>query len=220
MTLSRHRIASIPASAPRARPLLALAVGAGLLLGSVASVKSETPREYCERQAGSARIVCLRDLGNEPAATSAPAASPAPAPAASPAPAPAAVPAAAAKPPAAETAQPAAATAPAGDAPYKVVDGNKVDANTLEGFRTWRIAACDRCHGAAQEGAVGPSLIASLKTLSRDQFHDVVLNGRLERGMPSFNGSDKVKSHIDDLYSYLKGRSDGAITSVNVTKMD
>jgi cytochrome c553 len=48
-----------------------------------------------------------------------------------------------------------------------VVNGNRVDAQTLIGFRTWRAAACDRCHGPNQEGMVGPSLINSLKTLSR-----------------------------------------------------
>ena len=34
-------------------------------------------------------------------------------------------------------------------APYKVVDGYKVDANTMEGFRTWRAAACDAAVQAA-----------------------------------------------------------------------
>ena len=44
---------------------------------------------------------------------------------------------------------------------YTVVDGYKVDHNTMEGFRAWRAAACDRCHGPNQEGLVGPSLIES-----------------------------------------------------------
>ncbi|MDQ6882485.1 MAG: methanol dehydrogenase, partial [Pseudomonadota bacterium] len=49
------------------------------------------------------------------------------------------------------------ASAPAGDKPYgTVVDGTKVNADVMEGFRTWRAAACDRCHGANQEGLVGP----------------------------------------------------------------
>jgi cytochrome c553 len=71
---------------------------------------------------------------------------------------------------------------------YTVVDGIKVDENTMEGFRTWRAAACDRCHGANQEGMVGPSLLESLK----------------------------VMSNLDNLYAYLKGRSDGAITRAKV----
>ena len=99
---------------------------------------------------------------------------------------------------------------------YKVVDGNKVDPNTMTGFRTWRAAACDRCHGANQEGLVGPSLINSLKTLSQDEFVKTVTEGRLPKGMPSFGESQQVKEHINDLYAYLKGRSDGAITRAKV----
>ena len=57
--------------------------------------------------------------------------------------------------------------AQAQDKPYTVVDGYKVDVATMKGFRTWRAAACDRCHGANQEGLVGPSLVNSLKTLIR-----------------------------------------------------
>src|SRR3979490_1810757 len=72
---------------------------------------------------------------------------------------------------------------------YTVVDGYKVDANTLVGFRTWRSAACDRCHGANQEGLVGPSLINSLKTLTKDEFVKTVRDGRLEKGMVSFSTS-------------------------------
>jgi mono/diheme cytochrome c family protein len=98
-----------------------------------------------------------------------------------------------------------------GDAPYKVVDGNKVDANTLNGWRTWRAMACERCHGAQQEGMVGPSLVNSLKVLSKDDFKDTVLHGRVAKGMPNFDGSKQVVDNIEYLYAYLKGRSDGAI---------
>lgn len=96
-------------------------------------------------------------------------------------------------------------------APYKVVDGNKVDAQTLSGWKTWRAMACERCHGAAQEGMVGPSLVNSLKVLSKDEFKAVVLKGRIEKGMPNFDTSKMVNENLDSLYAYLKGRSDGAI---------
>ena len=126
-------------------------------------------------------------------------------------------------PPAAEPAPapaPAPTTAPtAGAALYQVVDGNKVDPGTLKGFRTWRAAACDRCHGANQEGMVGPSLIASLKVLSEAEFSKTVLEGRLEKGMPSFGGNPDVANNIHQLYAYLKGRSDGAITQAKVEAM-
>lgn len=96
-------------------------------------------------------------------------------------------------------------------APYKVVDGTKVDPATLEGFKTWRALACERCHGKNQEGMVGPSLIESLKTMSKDDFKESVLKGRPEKGMPNFDASEMVVKNIDGLYAYLKGRSDGAI---------
>jgi mono/diheme cytochrome c family protein len=95
--------------------------------------------------------------------------------------------------------------------PYKVADGNRVDQATLDGWKTWRALACERCHGKDQEGMVGPSLIGSLKTMSKDDFKQVVLKGRPEKGMPNFDGSEQVVKNIDGLYGYLKGRSDGAI---------
>ena len=104
-------------------------------------------------------------------------------------------------------------------APYKVVDGYKVDATTMKGFRAWRQAACDRCHGPNQEGMVGPSLINSLKTLTKDQFVTTVKNGRLDKGMPSFGSNPAVTDNIDQLYAYLKGRSDGAITRAKVEEI-
>lgn len=95
--------------------------------------------------------------------------------------------------------------------PYEVVDGRKVDAATLGGWRTWRALACERCHGAQQEGLVGPSLVESLKVLSKPDFDQVVLNGRPEKGMPNFSASKMVNDNLAGLYAYLKGRSDGAI---------
>ncbi len=99
---------------------------------------------------------------------------------------------------------------------YSVTDGYKVDENTLKGFRTWRAAACDRCHGANQEGMVGPSLVNSLKTLSKEEFITTVRDGRLDKGMQSFGNNAQVMGNIDHLYAYLKGRSDGAITRAKV----
>jgi mono/diheme cytochrome c family protein len=114
----------------------------------------------------------------------------------------------------------AAAACPAADAPpYKVVDGYKVDPQTMEGFRAWRAAACDRCHGANQQGLVGPSLLERMKTLSKEEFIKTVRDGRLDKGMMSFGNSQMVMSNIDNLYAYLKGRSDGAITRAKVEPM-
>ena len=157
---------------------------------------SQADRDYCERQQGPARVVCFRDLDKAAVAKKSDvAASPA------------------------SGAAPAQTDAASGAALYTVVNGNQVDAKTLTGFKTWRAAACDRCHGDNQEGLVGPSLINSLKTLSKADFIKTVTHGRLEKGMPSFGTNPTLVSNIDHLYAYLKGRSDGAITKAHVVPM-
>ena len=70
--------------------------------------------------------------------------------------------------------------------------------------------------GPNQEGMVGPSLINSLKTLSKEDFIKTVRDGRLDKGMQSFGTSQVVMDNINQLYAYLKGRSDGAITRSKV----
>jgi mono/diheme cytochrome c family protein len=102
---------------------------------------------------------------------------------------------------------------------YTVVDGSQVDSKTMGGFRAWRAAACDRCHGANQEGMVGPSLIESLKTISKEDFVKTIRDGRLEKGMQAFKDSKMVMENMDGLYAYLKGRSDGAIKTAKVAEI-
>jgi mono/diheme cytochrome c family protein len=103
---------------------------------------------------------------------------------------------------------------------YKVVDGTQVDPDTMMGFRTWRQAACDRCHGPEQQGLVGPSLLEALKRLTYEEFAVTVRDGRLEKGMQSFGTSEQVMKNIAKLYAYLKGRSDGAITRAKVQELE
>jgi mono/diheme cytochrome c family protein len=94
---------------------------------------------------------------------------------------------------------------------FTVKNGDKVDDNTLQGWKTWRAMACERCHGPEQEGLVGPSLVNSLKTLSKDDFHYTITHGRVEKGMPNFGGVELVNRNWENLYNYLKGRSEGKI---------
>ena len=112
-----------------------------------------------------------------------------------------------------------ASLALADDPLYTVVDGTQVDAKTYGGFKAWRAANCGMCHGANQEGAVGPALVESLKVLTKDQFVTTVTNGRLEKGMPNWSANPTVMNNIDGLYAYLKGRSDGKITQARVTQI-
>jgi mono/diheme cytochrome c family protein len=103
---------------------------------------------------------------------------------------------------------------------YRVQEGTKVDAKTLMGWKTWRALACERCHGAQQEGLVGPSLVESLKNLSKEDFHTLMMNGRPEKGMPNFNTSQMVQQNWQGLYAYLKGRSDGKIEAGHLFPID
>jgi mono/diheme cytochrome c family protein len=96
---------------------------------------------------------------------------------------------------------------------YTVKDGNQVDPKTLAGWKTWRAMACERCHGASQEGLVGPALVNSLKVLTKDQFHTTITQGRVEKGMPNFGGVQLVQDNWENLYAYLKGRSDDNIAA-------
>lgn len=100
--------------------------------------------------------------------------------------------------------------------PLYVVKDGKVDAATEKGFKVWQAAACGRCHGNNQQGLVGPSLIASLKDLTYDEFITVLIKGRASNGMPGhpyLKKVDKVtgKRQVELLYAYLKGRSDGKV---------
>ena len=103
---------------------------------------------------------------------------------------------------------------------YKVVDGNKVDSDTLQGWKTWRALACERCHGAKQEGLVGPSLIDAFKTLDKNEFHRTVFGGRVDKGMPDFSSSQMMQKNWENLFAYLKGRSDGSIKPGDLQAID
>jgi len=113
----------------------------------------------------------------------------------------------------------AVSTARAEDPLYTVVDGSQVDAKTYGGFKAWRAANCAQCHGANQEGAVGPALVESLKVLTKEEFVTTVTEGRLVKGMPNWSGNPTVMNNLDGLYAYLKGRSEGKITIARVTQI-
>jgi hypothetical protein len=103
---------------------------------------------------------------------------------------------------------------------YTVKDGTKVDAKTLAGWKTWRALACDRCHGAEQQGLVGPPLVVSMHRLTKDEFKKTLTDGRLEKGMPPFNASPMVMENWENLYAYLKGRADAQIQPGHLYALD
>lgn len=103
---------------------------------------------------------------------------------------------------------------------YKVVGGNQVDSNTLQGWKTWRALDCERCHGAQQQGLVGPSLVDALKQIDVKEFHRTVFGGRVDKGMPDFSSSQMMQKNWQYLYAYLKGRSDGQIKPGDLKPID
>ena len=100
--------------------------------------------------------------------------------------------------------------------PYSVV-GGKVDQGTYNGYRRYH-ASCHTCHGPDGLGSsYAPDLVDSLKTMPYEDFAEVVINGRVNVNltannvMPAFGEVEDVALYVDDIYAYLKARSDGAI---------
>ena len=117
--------------------------------------------------------------------------------------------------PAQQAPPPALETDPV-ERPYVVQDG-KVDPGTYNGFRRYH-SSCHVCHGPdGLGGSFAPALVESLKALSYDQFAEIIANGKAQQGatgqrvMPSFGTDPNVMLHIDDIYGYLKARSDGVL---------
>lgn len=101
--------------------------------------------------------------------------------------------------------------------PYQVAEDGTVSWQVFSGFRRYN-SVCHTCHGPDGVGSTfAPALVDSMKRLSYEQYLDVVVNGRknvstaVQRTMPSFGLDPNVMCYIDDIYAYLKARSDGAV---------
>lgn len=100
------------------------------------------------------------------------------------------------------------------DPVYAVDDGGRVDQHTYNGYRRYG-ESCLRCHGPDGAGSsYAPSLTESLKTMPYEGFANTVINGRINVNsgqnnvMPSFGTTEDVALYLDDIYGYLKARSD------------
>ena len=100
--------------------------------------------------------------------------------------------------------------------PYTVENG-KVDKKTFNGWRRYT-ESCLRCHGPDGAGSsYAPSLVDSVKQMSKDQFEEIVINGRTnvsaasENVMPPFGEVEDVVLYLDDIWAYLKARADGVL---------
>ena len=101
--------------------------------------------------------------------------------------------------------------------PYRVNADGVVDWYTFSGFRRYH-AECHVCHGPdGLSSSFAPALVDSLKTMSEDDFMEIVVNGRVvvgsgkENVMPAFGMNRNVMCFLTDIYAYLKARSDGAL---------
>jgi mono/diheme cytochrome c family protein len=105
---------------------------------------------------------------------------------------------------------------PAGGTPYTVKDG-KVDKGTYKGYLYYG-DLCLRCHGPDGLGSsYAPNLTDSLKHMTKEQFQQTVINGRNnvntanQRVMPAFGTNQDAVENLDNIYAYLKARSDGVL---------
>ena len=96
---------------------------------------------------------------------------------------------------------------------YLVQDG-RVDQHTFNGYRRYG-ESCLRCHGPDGAGSsYAPNLVESLKKMSYDDVVNVITNGRQNvtksqnNVMPAFGTTEDVALYMDDIYGYLKARSD------------
>lgn len=109
------------------------------------------------------------------------------------------------------------ATSTANDsAPYDVsCDGGKcvVDKATYIGWRTYH-ANCHVCHSQDAVGSTfAPSLVDRLKEIDKARFMEAVGKGYTGQigVMPGWDANPNVNKRYEELYSYLKARSDGVL---------
>jgi methanol metabolism-related c-type cytochrome len=100
---------------------------------------------------------------------------------------------------------------------YNISADGKVDWPTYSGFQRYN-AECLRCHGPDGMGSsYAPALIESLKKMDYATFLATVAQGRKnlaggqEKVMPMLGEDKNVMCYIDDIYIYLKARSDDAL---------
>lgn len=116
------------------------------------------------------------------------------------------------------------AVTPAGGKPYeghvKCEGGScKIDTFMIKGFRTF--GQCQVCHGIDGGGStIAPSLLLKLQQLDHATFVDRVTNGfKGQIGvMPPWKENPNIMNNIENLYAYLKARSDGVIPAGNLER--
>lgn len=110
--------------------------------------------------------------------------------------------------------------------PVYSVENGRVDQHTFNGYRRYS-ESCLRCHGPDGAGSsYAPNLTDSLKALSYEDFVNVIINGRQNvtkaqnNVMPSFGLVEDVALYMDDIYGYLKARSDDKLPRGRPKRVD
>ena len=104
-----------------------------------------------------------------------------------------------------------------GNPTYKISPDGTVDWHTFSGFRRFN-GGCEVCHGPDGSGSsFGPDLTQSLKSLDYSQFAAIVAGGKKDVNtaqtlvMPAWGTNKNVMCYLDDIYVYLRARSDGVL---------
>jgi hypothetical protein len=108
-----------------------------------------------------------------------------------------------------------AAEQPLRDA-YHQAPRDTVSQAVYDGWKQFNLN-CARCHGEDVQGTtIAPHLIVSLKPNgpinSKELFVQTVCAGRPEKGMPSWCALGLDMGKINNIYEYVKGRSDAKIS--------
>jgi methanol metabolism-related c-type cytochrome len=113
-----------------------------------------------------------------------------------------------------------------GDPTFKIAADGTVDWYTYSGFRRYH-SECHVCHGPDGEGSsYAPALANSLKTIGYAEFFGHVVSGKQDLGagqekvMPAFADNKNVMCYLNDIYVYLRARSQDAIPRGRPAKHD
>lgn len=97
----------------------------------------------------------------------------------------------------------------------------QIDLWLTRGYRAF--SQCQVCHGLTGDGStIGPSLVQKLRQIDLDRFLEVVVNGYEGQigVMPGWGTNPNVMNYIDQLYAYLKARSDGVLPPGRLKRYD
>ncbi len=104
-----------------------------------------------------------------------------------------------------------------GNPTYKIGDDGIPDYRTWMGYKRYT-GNCMPCHGPDGAGSsFAPDLTASLKSIDYEKFAEVVSSGQqnvwhpVNSVMPAWGTDLNVMCYLDDIYAYLRGRSDGKL---------